>query len=122
VTNDASPSEPAVPIEAGALVEMLRRELEASKSVTDHIQFLKGLAAGEPMTEATRAHLVAHIGEEEAEHQAHLARLLPALEGFAARLEGTAPAASRPFAPAPSSALTVGDLSSRRPWFVGPSS
>ena len=61
-----------------------------------------------------REHLVAHIDEEESEHQAHLVRLLPALESFVAGLD-SAPART---APAPSQGLTVGSLVDKKPWYV----
>jgi hypothetical protein len=99
--------------DTGSLVEMLRRELEASKSVTDHLQFLRNVAAGETMSEPLRQHLVAHIDEEESEHQAHLVRLLPALESFVANLDqpGAKPEDASP-------GLTVGNLVDKKPWYA----
>jgi hypothetical protein len=111
---------------------MLLREADASKSVSDHLQFLERVAAGEPMSDAMRQHLVAHIREEETEHQQHLARLIPALEGLVGRLGGPAPQATKPEAKPGtakpdaagkqagpvSGGLTVGSLTSKRPWHV----
>ena len=98
---------------AAVVAEMLKRELEASKSVSDHLAFLRQLAQETQVSSALRDSLLVHIGEEEGEHQAHLGRLLPALEGLVARLES-----AKAGSPAPSSSpsLTVGDLSAKRPW------
>lgn len=111
-------------IPGAALAEMLRRELEASKSVSEHLGFLKALAQ-EPASAILKNSLIEHIGEEEAEHQAHLARLLPALEAYVTNLTPAslstpaAPsAAMAPLAP-PAPAFTVGSLTSKRPWHVG---
>jgi len=90
-----------------ALAEMLRRELEASRSVSDHLSFLRQLAQ-EPASATLRESLLTHIGEEEAEHQAHLARLLPALEEWITAL-GAGGAAG----------FTVGGLVDKRPWHTG---
>jgi hypothetical protein len=107
---------------------MLMRERDASRSVAAHLSFLRRLAANEPMSEGLREHLMTHIGEEETEHQAHLARLLPALEQLEQHLG--APRPTKPAATetteAPSSessvtvnVLTVGSLVDKRPWFTG---
>ena len=113
-------------IQPSALAEMLRRELEASKSVSEHLGFLKALAQ-EPASVALKTSLIEHIGEEEAEHQAHLARLLPALEAYVSKLTpgdpiaaalAAAPASPAAAAP-PAPAFTVGGLTSKRPWHVG---
>ena len=111
-----------------ALAEMLRRELEASKSVSEHLGFLKALAQ-EPASAALKMSLIEHIGEEEAEHQAHLSRLLPALEAYVGKLTPRDPiapsapaAAAAPGSPAatpPTPAFTVGGLTQKRPWHVG---
>jgi hypothetical protein len=94
-------------VPVAAVIEMLRRELEASRSVSEHLSFLRKLAE-EPAPAGLRESLLAHIGEEEAEHQAHLGRLIPALESLAAALD------------APTSAgFTVGALHEKRPWHVG---
>ena len=127
----ASAEPPLPPL---AVVEMLRRELDASKSVTDHLRFLGRVAADEPMTDTMRAHLVQHIAEEEQEHQEHLARLIPAIEALAAQLgssprseesaeskpskESDEPARSTKPAPSPTKGFTVGSLIGQRPWYT----
>lgn len=116
-------------VQLQAVVEMLRREMDASRSVSDHLQFLNRLASGEPVSPGLREHLLTHIGAEEAEHQAHLARLLPVIESLQATLGGGAGAAEPPAAAVPASAppapgttgLTVGSLIDRRPWYNRPS-
>jgi hypothetical protein len=98
---------------------MLKRELEASKSVTTHLRFLRSLAEGSAASPALRDELVAHIAEEEGEHQAHLARLVPALESLASTLEGGGSAPPVPPASlAPPGGLTVGSLVGERPWYA----
>jgi hypothetical protein len=101
---------PSVVVPA-AVVEMLRRELEASRSVSEHLSFLRKLAE-EPAPAGLRESLLAHIGEEEAEHQAHLGRLIPALEALAASLDA-------PLDAPVSAGFTVGALHEKRPWHVG---
>ncbi len=126
MANETPAGEPTV----AAIVEMLRREMDASKSVSDHVQFLRQVAADGSLTGELRDHLVSHIGEEEQEHQDHLARLLPALEQLTARLaaqgdakKNKAKAAIAPQATAapavPESQLTLGSLVGKRPWHVG---
>ncbi len=104
-------------VSAAGLVEMLRRELEASKSVSEHLSFLRQLAQ-EPASSTLKESLIAHIGEEEAEHQAHLARLLPALESYVQKLD-SAPRSPAASAANTGSGFTVGGLTDKRPWHVG---
>lgn len=105
-------------VSPAGLVEMLRRELDASKSVSEHLSFLRQLAQ-DPASTPLKESLIAHIGDEEAEHQAHLARLLPAIEAYVSKLSGAKSATAPAAAPSNGSGFTVGGLTDKRPWFVG---
>jgi hypothetical protein len=106
---------PGEAVSVAALIEMLKREHDASKSVSEHLSFLKQLAQ-EPESSALRQSLIAHIGDEEAEHQAHLARLLPAIEDFERRFTNATPARTEASV---EDRFTVGNLTAKRPWHAG---